>query len=153
MPHVRLSVHGPKKMGEALQPPQAYVGKELRQLHFVGFASDSAKAFVGLRPIVFGPRTPLGERGAPVRFPLTSQFPLSFAAGFRLRQIFLQERIVTMHQIMRRAIENDMPVMQDKEIRLRIQPTIRNGNHVVLFAVEGVRGEHKGILQTMRYQQ
>ena len=57
-----------------------------------------------------------------------------------------------MHQIMRRAIENNVSVMQDQEIRLRIKSTIRNGNHVVLFPVEGVRGEHEGILQTMRHQ-
>jgi hypothetical protein len=69
-----------------------------------------------------------------------------FSCTSSLRQIFLQERIVTVHEVMRRAIENNMPIMQDQKIRLRIQAPIGNRNHVVLFAVERVRGQRERIL-------
>jgi hypothetical protein len=62
-----------------------------------------------------------GERGAPRPTPLTfamTQTSTGRTSKSRLGQIFLEERIVAVHQIMRRAIENQVPIMQQQEICL-----------------------------------
>src|SRR5271163_666139 len=58
-----------------------------------------------------------------------------------------------MHQVMRRAIEDDVTVVQHKKVGLGIQLVVGDGNHMVLRAVEHVGGEGEGILQAVGDQQ
>jgi hypothetical protein len=86
VPHVRLSVRGPKTMGAARQslseesPSNA---KSAGRWNALPWLVDRPQAIVGLRPS-FSAHVRWGERGAPVRFPPKFLMTLQLNQGVAL---------------------------------------------------------------------
>jgi hypothetical protein len=57
------------------------------------------------------------------------------------------------HQIVRGAIEDHVPVVQHKKVGFWIEVAVRVGNHVVLSTVEVMCGQRKGVLKAVGDQQ
>lgn len=63
-----------------------------------------------------------------------------------LGKVLLEERVVTMHQVMRGSVKDEPALMQNEEAGLGVRLIPRQRLHPIRINVEAMAGEHEGVL-------